>query len=90
MQNRLIERFRWPPGIEEKVLIKHALLREEVEESFFQPEARTRKTGDRRILLSRTYAGQYIMVVFTFADRVVTIISARAMTDSEKQRFRRK
>lgn len=85
-----VERFRWPPGIEEKVLIKHGLLRDEVEECFFHPERKRRKARGRRIFLSRTEAGRYVLVVYTFDDGLVTIISARDMTDSERRRFRRK
>jgi len=85
-----IERFRWPPGIEEKGLAKHGLFAEEVEESFSHPEAKLRRTGDRYILLSRTYAGSYIIVILAFAARIATIISARKMTAGEWRLFRRK
>jgi uncharacterized DUF497 family protein len=84
------EGFRWPPGIEEKVLVKHGLLQDEVEECFFHPELRRRRSRGRRILLSRTEAGRYVLVVYDFEDGVVTIISARDMSDSERRRFRRK
>jgi uncharacterized DUF497 family protein len=90
MRKRYIDHFRWRPDIEEKVLAKHGLRRADVEECFFHPEARVQRRRDRRLLLSRTYGGQYVMTVFTFADSIVTIISAREMTDTEKRRFRRK
>jgi uncharacterized DUF497 family protein len=66
------------------------LLREEIEESFFNPELRRRKSRGRGILFSRTDAGRYVMVVFSLEGRVVTIITAREMTDSERRQFRRK
>ena len=75
-----IERFRWTPGVEEKVLLKHQLLRDEVEEAFFHPELRQLKARGRRLLLSRSDAGRYILVVYEFEKGVVTIISARDMT----------
>jgi uncharacterized DUF497 family protein len=90
MRNRFIDHFKWRPDIEDKVFAKHGLRRAEVEECFFHPEARIQRRRDRRLLLSRTYAGQYVMIVFTFADSILTIISAREMTDSERRRFRRK
>ena len=85
-----IERFRWTPGVEEKVLRKHQLVRDEVEEAFFNPDLRRLKARGRRILLSRSDAGRYILVVYEFEKGVVTIISARDMTESERRRFRRK
>jgi len=90
MPNRYIERFRWPFGVEEKILVKHGLLREEVEEAFFHPELRRLKARGRRLLLSRSDAGRYILVVYALENEVVTIISARDMTASERRRFRRK
>ncbi len=77
MPDRFIEGFQWPPGVEEKVSVKHGLLRDEVEEAFFHPELRRLKARGRRILLSRSEAGRYIFVVYEMADGVATIISAR-------------
>jgi len=82
--------FRWPPGVEEKVASKHGLSREEVEECFFDPYARVRKGKGVLHLFSRTEAGAYVFVVFTFRQRQATIITARHMTTSERRLFRRK
>ena len=90
MPDPYIDGFRWPPGVEEKVSVKHGLLREEVEEAFFHPEQRRLKARGRPILLSRSEAGRYIFVVYEMVDGVATIISAREMTRSERHRFRRK
>ncbi len=90
MPNRFIDEFRWPPGIEEKVLVKHGLLRHEVEECFFNQEQERRRSRDRRVLLGRSDAGRYVMVVYIMEHRVATIISARDMTESERRRYRRK
>jgi uncharacterized DUF497 family protein len=90
MHSLRIEQFRWPRGIEEKVLRKHGLFPDQVEESFFHPEGRLRKEGERYRLLSRTYSGDYILVIFEYSLRVATVISARYMTDTEKRLFRRK
>lgn len=85
-----VERFRWPLGIEDKVLRKHGLDREDVEESFFHSEAKLRKSGDRYRLFTRTDPGDYIVVVFELAARTATIVTAREMTPSERRFFRRK
>jgi uncharacterized DUF497 family protein len=91
MKHFEIEEFRWPVGIAEKVLIKHELFPEEVEDSFFHREAKVRRKGDRYILLTRTIGGgHYIIVIFAYTRGIATIITARFMTDSERRLFRRK
>jgi len=90
MLNVRIDQFIWPAGIEDKVRAKHGLLREEVEEAFFHQEAKSRRIGDRYMLLSRSAGGNYIVVIFEFAARTVTVISARPMNNREKRLFRRK
>ena len=90
MPIQFIEEFRWASEIEEKVLVKHGLLRHEVEECFFDQDQKRRRLRDRRILFGRSDAGRYIMVVYTLGERVAAIITARDMTDSERRRFRRK
>ena len=90
MHRLRIDDFRWPKGIEEKILRKHGFYADEVEESFFHPEGKLRKESDRCRLFSRTYSGDYIIVIFEYAVRIVTIISAREMASSEKHLFRRK
>jgi len=93
-----IDRFRWPDGIPEKVLVKHGLFPEEVEESFFLPGATIKRHPRRRslrsgrhryILLSQTERGEHIMVVFAYANRVATIITARPLTMAELLRYGR-
>ena len=85
-----IERFDWRPSIEEKMLAKHGLTSDEVEESFYHPDLKRSRTRGRLVLLSRTDAGRYIFVVYLLNDRVATIITARDMTQIERRRFQRK
>ncbi len=86
-----IEGFRWPPGIAEKVLVKHELFPEEVEDSFFSRDAKVRRTrAGRYLLLTRTNSGDYIIVVFAYFRRIATVISARLMTPGERRLFQRK
>lgn len=87
---RLPTDFRWPAGIEEKVVTKHGLLPEDVEESFFHPAAKLRRAGDKYRLFTRTGSGDYVVVVFELAARTATVVSARRMTTSERRFFRRK
>jgi uncharacterized DUF497 family protein len=82
--------FEWPGVIEEKIFTKHGLTRDEVEEAFFHPRHRRLKARNVRLLLSRTDAGRYIIVVYRIEDRAARIITARDMTPSERRRFQRK
>ncbi len=85
-----VERFRWPPGIEEKVWSKHGFRSEDVEDAFFHPAAKVLKGRKGALyLLSRTEAGAYIFVVFTWRGRQATIITARSMNIREKRQLRR-
>jgi uncharacterized DUF497 family protein len=61
-----------------------------VEEAFVHPELKRLKARGRRILLSRSDVGRYVLVVYEWEDGVVTIIRARDMSGSERRRFRRK
>ena len=90
MHNLKIDAFNWPTGIPDKVLIKHELFPEKVEESFFHHEARVRRVGKRLLLFSRTDSGEYIIVVFIYAARIATIITARPMTTRERKSYLRK
>lgn len=86
-----IEEFHWPDGIAEKILIKHGLFYEDVEDAFFHREARVRRTRSQRyLLLSRTQAGEYVIVVFAYENRTATVITARLMTSSERKLYKRK
>lgn len=85
-----IERFEWSDVVEEKVFVKHGLTRDEVEEAFFYQGLRRLKARGRRILLSRTEAGRYVMVVYQLRSATARIISARDMTLSERRRYQRK
>ena len=90
MSRSPVERFQWSDVVEEKVFVKHSLTRDEVEEAFFYPDLRRLKARGRRILLSRTEAGRYVMVVYQLGNRTARIISARDMTLSERRRYQRK
>ena len=87
----LITDFDWPEGVADKVLAKHGLTVEEVEESFNYRGARVERIrGDRYVLLSRTKDGAYIFAVFQQSSpRTATIVTARPMTRSERRYYAR-
>ena len=68
----VVEDFIWPASIAEKVIIKHGLVPDAVEEAFFDPAAQIRRTKDGR-LFSRTSGGQYIIVVLAYSRRIATM-----------------
>lgn len=90
MHNLPITDFNWPPGIADKVLFKHELIPEKVEQSFFHREARVRRIGPRYLLLTRTDSGEYIIVVFAYSSHIATIITARPMSYQERHLHARK
>ncbi len=86
-----VEDFDWLPWIEEKIIVKHGVQPYEVEECFFDPNYKTRRTkNDTYQLFSRSESGRYLFIIFAWRGRVVRIISARNMTNEERLIYRRK
>lgn len=86
-----IEGFDWLEEIEDKLIEKHHVYRDEVEECFFQSRQKLERTADDKyILFSQTASGRYLIVVFVWYGRVVRIISARDMSRNERKHYRRK
>jgi uncharacterized protein len=92
-----IEGIIWFPKIIDKLLWKHRVSQEEIEELFYtRPLYRKVQIG--RIpgehlysALGRTEAGRYLIVFFIYKiSREVIIISARDMDDSERKQYDRK
>jgi uncharacterized DUF497 family protein len=91
MRPRDVRRFRWPRGVEEKVDAKHGFDADEVEDAFYDPDARVRRGRHGfYYLLSRTPSGAFVFVVFAYASGVATIITARPMTLTERRMHARK
>ena len=88
---RHIEGFIWQEWIVDKLDWKHGLIPEEVEETFFNPPYKVRRTKeDKYLLFGRSLDGRYLFVVFVWVDKQVKVISARDMTISERRYFGRK
>ncbi len=87
----------WRADIIEKLVRKHGLLPDEVEEVFlnkphFQRAERGQQTGeDLYVAYGQTNVGRYVVVFFTLkVHGSALIISARDMTMRERKRYARK
>jgi len=84
-----IVEVEWAEGTREKVITKHQLDPEEVEDSFFEPGVKVQRgRSGRYVLWAQTPAGVYVLVVFEYHKSTATVITARRMTDVELRRFR--
>ena len=92
-----IEGVIWPNGVEEKIERLHGVTGWEVEEVFLNaPEFRRGPKGRRKgeniyYALGQTDAGRYLFVVFVYKrNRKALVITAREMTDREKDGHRKR
>jgi uncharacterized DUF497 family protein len=88
---RRIEGFIWLEWVVEKLSVKHGIDLEEVEEAFFHPPYKVRRSGSGKMLLyGRSQGGRYLLIVFALEGRQVKVISARDVTEAERRLFRQK
>ena len=92
-----IDDFIWLPNIIEKLLIKHHVTQDEVEEVFFNhPRFRFVELGyekgeDVYSASGQTDSGRYLMVFFIKKNKNrALILSARNMDKKERKRYERK
>ena len=86
-----IEGFLWEEWVIDKLDWKHGIDSQEVEESFFNPPYKVRRTADNKYLLyGRSESGRYLFVVFVWEGQFVKGITAREMTPMEKRFYGRK
>jgi uncharacterized DUF497 family protein len=92
-----VNQFIWLREIIEKLLDKHHISPEEVEELFFnRPRFRFHEKGhvqgeDMYTAMGRTDAGRYLIVFFVLKRRhQALIISARDMNRNERKRYVKK
>lgn len=92
-----IDEFFWLPQIIEKLIIKHQVSSEEVEQVFFNhPRFRFHEKGrirgeDMYTALGQSNEGRYLVVFFILKPgRTAFVISARDMEPSEQRRYERK
>lgn len=93
----VIDDFIWLPQIVDKLMSKHGLSPEEVEEVFFnRPRFRFHEKGhvrdeDMYTAFGRSEAGRYLIIFFLLkSSRRALIISARDMEPSERKRYGQK
>jgi uncharacterized DUF497 family protein len=86
-----IDHFIWQDWVVEKLYSKHGVDPFDVEEAFFNPPYKVRRTKSEKYLLyGRSQSGRYLFVVFVWEGQSIKVISARDMTRSERQFFGRK
>ena len=92
-----IDEFVWLPEIVDKLLDKHDVSPEEVEQVFFgRPRFRYHEKGrvegqDMYTALGQTDADRFLIVYFIFKPHQrALIVSARDMDASERRRYERK
>lgn len=90
MQRR-IEGFIWREWVIEKIIERHGVWPDEVQESFFNRPYKLRRVESGKYqLFGRSEDGRYLFIVFAWQGRQVRVITARDMTHSERRFFGRK
>ncbi len=85
MQRR-IEGFIWRDWVVEKLVTRHSVAPDEVEETFFNSPLKVRKASSGKYLLYGTSdGGRYLLVVFAWDESKVRVVSARDMTRRERR-----
>lgn len=86
-----IEGFVWRDWVVEKIVERHGVEPGEVEETFFNPPYKVRRSGSGKYqLFGRSEDGRYLFVVFAWQGRQIRVITARDMTTAERRYYRRK
>lgn len=91
-----IKSLSWLPEIIEKLEVKHGVIIEEVEEGFrlgpvFRRGPRGKRQGENLYkAYGQTETGRYLFIVSIYKfNRKALILSARDMTDKERQLYRK-
>lgn len=93
----VIETFIWLPQFEDKIIRKHDVFPDEVEEVFLnKPRYLFQQKGhvadeDLYLALGQSDSGRYLVVFFVLKSRHrALVISARDMNQAERRRYGRK
>jgi uncharacterized DUF497 family protein len=91
-----VDDFIWLPDVVDKLLVKHQIIQDEVEEVFFNSahyrfvEKGYRGGEDVYAAMGQTDAGRYVIVFFIQKPgNVALILSARDMDKKERRRYER-
>ena len=88
---RSIDGFIWEEWVIDKLDWKHQVTTDEVEECFFNPPYKVRRTvANKYLLYGRCFSGRYLFIVFVWVDRQVKVISAREMENHERSYYKQK
>ena len=88
-----IEGFDWGAGNQDKNWFKHRVAMGECEEVFFglplllQDDSAHSQIEPRYFALGQTNAGRYLFIVFTIRKDKIRVISARDMSQKERERY---
>ena len=92
-----IDDFVWLPDIIDKLIVKHQVSQNEVEEVFFaRPRFRFVESGYRKdenvySATGQTESGRYLIIFFIHKyNNTALILSARDMDKKERRRYERK
>ena len=92
-----IDDFIWLPDIIEKLIVKHNITQDEVEDVFFnRPKFRFVEKGHRKgenvySALGQSDSGRYVIVLFIYKNKnLALILSARDMNKKERKRYEKK
>ncbi len=86
-----IEGFLWMDWVVEKIMMKHNVRPDEVEEAFYNPPYKVQRVeGGKLRFVGRSNAGRYLSVVFVWVDHHVKVITARDMDAAERRFYSRK
>lgn len=87
-----IDYLYWKDELLEKILYKHGVAPEEVEEIVYEPKSEARKHGSHRYLVfGQTQVGRHLFIVLDEEEKgVFTPVTARDMTESEKHAYKKR
>jgi uncharacterized DUF497 family protein len=86
----LIADFDWDAKNEDKIWDLHRVARDEVEEVFDNRPLVRKAMEGKYYAFGQTDSGRYLFIVFTWKpNRIVRVITARDMDESERFGFRR-
>jgi uncharacterized DUF497 family protein len=87
-----IEYLYWKDHIVEKIIERHGVTPDEVEEVIHEGEPEIRKSGKIRYLMwGQSCAGRYLFIVLEEESQGVFVpLTAREMTESEKRAFKKR
>lgn len=84
--------LHWENHIVDKIIERHGVSREEVEEVIYEDEPEVVKHGQNRFLINgQTAGGRYLFIVLEQEEKGIYVpITARDMSGKEKQAFKKR